>query len=100
MRLARKSLCQQLNLLLCQFKLLRYDPRDIAAGPRKTFNVSTGNRVIIEGNHDDRTRLVRPHNRLQWDCGSADHDQFWLREHQFFRTDRISARIIYDPAKL
>src|SRR6476646_8354442 len=100
MRLARKSLCQQLNLLLCQFQLLRHDPRDIAARSRKAFDVSTHNRIKIEGNHYDRNRLVCGHDRLECDCWSDDDDQFRLRAHQFFRTDGISARIIFDPAKL
>ena len=71
MRLARKSLCQQLNLLLCQFQLLRYDPRDIAARSRKAFNVSTHNRIKIDGNHDDRDCLVRPTTDCSATAGPA-----------------------------
>ena len=60
-----KRLGQELDLLLCQLQLLEDQSSDVPARPRQAFDVTQGQRIEIDGDHDNRSGAARTHDRLK-----------------------------------
>src|SRR5262249_39072505 len=63
----RKAILNDLNPLCCQLDLLEDDAGNIAGGPRQACHVTTGERIVVDGNHHDGQRPRNCKRRLQVD---------------------------------